>query len=109
EDEASEKLLARFAQLVARVRRPSPDRHGPRALPGAATFGAHLAPAPSMAIHAVARPRSSNLDMAPRTEMLRVSDLSFETDVVGDGEQLALFLHGFPESKGSWRKQAVHL
>jgi len=41
--------------------------------------------------------------------MLRVGDLVFETDVAGDGEHLALFLHGFPESKTSWRDQLIHV
>jgi pimeloyl-ACP methyl ester carboxylesterase len=38
-----------------------------------------------------------------------VGSLSFETDVAGDGEHLALFLHGFPESKTSWRDQLIHV
>jgi epoxide hydrolase 4 len=46
---------------------------------------------------------------AAKTEMLRVGNLSFETDVAGDGDHLALFLHGFPESKSTWRDQLHHV
>lgn len=31
--------------------------------------------------------------------------MRFEVDMCGEGEKLALFLHGFPESKFSWRAQ----
>ena len=41
-----------------------------------------------------------------RTEMIAANGLTFETDVYGDGEKFALLLHGFPESKFSWRHQA---
>jgi pimeloyl-ACP methyl ester carboxylesterase len=44
-----------------------------------------------------------------QTDILRTGDLAFETDMIGNGERLALLLHGFPESKRSWRSQLVHL
>lgn len=40
-----------------------------------------------------------------RTELIEANGLTFETDICGDGEKLALLLHGFPESKHSWRHQ----
>ena len=40
-----------------------------------------------------------------RTEMVEANGLTFETDMCGDGNRLALFLHGFPENKFSWRFQ----
>lgn len=39
------------------------------------------------------------------TRMIEANGLSFETDVCGEGEKFALLLHGFPESKFSWRFQ----
>jgi pimeloyl-ACP methyl ester carboxylesterase len=41
--------------------------------------------------------------------MIDAGGLSFETDVCGSGEKLALCLHGFPESKFSWRHQLPFL
>ena len=41
--------------------------------------------------------------------MIEAGGLSFETDVCGSGEKLALCLHGFPESKFSWRHQVPFL
>lgn len=40
-------------------------------------------------------------------ETIRVAanGLDFEVDQLGDGQKLALLLHGFPESKFSWRAQ----
>ncbi|MEQ9518356.1 MAG: alpha/beta hydrolase [Parvibaculum sp.] len=50
----------------------------------------------------------NNPDHAPecRTEMISANGLTFETDIYGDGDKFALLLHGFPESKFSWRHQA---
>jgi epoxide hydrolase 4 len=42
---------------------------------------------------------------AVRTEMITANGLVFETDICGDGPKFALLLHGFPESKFSWRHQ----
>jgi pimeloyl-ACP methyl ester carboxylesterase len=40
-----------------------------------------------------------------RTEFVDANGLVFETDQCGDGDRLALFLHGFPEHSFSWRYQ----
>lgn len=40
-----------------------------------------------------------------RTEMIAANGLEFETDMAGDGDKLALFLHGFPENSQSWHAQ----
>lgn len=40
-----------------------------------------------------------------RTRTLQANGLSFVIDEAGDGDAVALFLHGFPESKHSWRHQ----
>lgn len=40
-----------------------------------------------------------------RTARIEANGLTFEVDMCGEGEKLALFLHGFPESKFSWRHQ----
>jgi pimeloyl-ACP methyl ester carboxylesterase len=37
------------------------------------------------------------------TTFVEANGLRFEVDQCGDGNRLALFLHGFPESKESWR------
>jgi epoxide hydrolase 4 len=37
--------------------------------------------------------------------MIPAGAMAFETDIAGDGARLALFLHGFPETKYSWRNQ----
>jgi len=39
------------------------------------------------------------------TRTLEANGLSFVIDEAGDGDNVALFLHGFPESKHSWRHQ----
>jgi pimeloyl-ACP methyl ester carboxylesterase len=39
------------------------------------------------------------------TSFVEANGLRFEVDQCGDGNRLALFLHGFPESKESWRFQ----
>ena len=45
--------------------------------------------------------------MEPRieTKMVDANGLTFEVDQCGSGDKLALLLHGFPESKFSWRYQ----
>jgi len=40
-----------------------------------------------------------------RTRTIRANGLSFTIDEAGAGEDIALFLHGFPESRRSWRRQ----
>ncbi|MBI1212696.1 MAG: alpha/beta fold hydrolase [Alphaproteobacteria bacterium] len=39
------------------------------------------------------------------TAMVAANGLTFEVDQCGDGDKFALLLHGFPESKFSWRYQ----
>lgn len=39
------------------------------------------------------------------TTFVKANGLTFEVDQCGDGERFALLLHGFPESKHSWRFQ----
>lgn len=38
-------------------------------------------------------------------EFIKAGGMTFETQVAGDGEHLALCLHGFPETNLSWRHQ----
>lgn len=40
-----------------------------------------------------------------QTAFVEANGLAFEVDMCGTGDKLALFLHGFPESKFSWRAQ----
>jgi pimeloyl-ACP methyl ester carboxylesterase len=40
-----------------------------------------------------------------KTAYIEANGLAFEVDMCGDGDKFALFLHGFPESKFSWRHQ----
>ena len=40
-----------------------------------------------------------------RTRMVDANGLRFEVDECGDGDRLALCLHGFPEHSSSWRYQ----
>lgn len=40
-----------------------------------------------------------------RTEFVEANRMRFEVDVCGDGDRLALCLHGFPEHSFSWRHQ----
>ncbi len=40
-----------------------------------------------------------------RTRTLKANGLTFVIDEAGEGDNVALFLHGFPESKYSWRYQ----
>ena len=41
----------------------------------------------------------------PRTITIAANGLTFTADELGEGEDVALFLHGFPESRWSWRRQ----
>src|SRR5271157_940421 len=41
----------------------------------------------------------------PRTEFIRANGLTFEVTTCGNGDRLALCLHGFPECAFSWRAQ----
>jgi len=40
-----------------------------------------------------------------RTRTIEANGLSFTIDEAGEGDKVALFLHGFPESRWSWRYQ----
>ena len=40
-----------------------------------------------------------------RTRTIEANGLSFTIDEAGEGDSVALFLHGFPESRWSWRHQ----
>ena len=40
-----------------------------------------------------------------RTRQIRANGLTFTLDEAGEGDDVALFLHGFPESRRSWRRQ----
>jgi pimeloyl-ACP methyl ester carboxylesterase len=40
-----------------------------------------------------------------RTHQIKANGLSFTVDEAGEGDSVALFLHGFPESRRSWRAQ----
>lgn len=44
-------------------------------------------------------------DAPVKTVFVKANGLTFEVDQCGDGEKFALLLHGFPESKFSWRYQ----
>lgn len=44
-------------------------------------------------------------DPAIQTTFVRANGLTFEVDQCGDGQKLALCLHGFPECAFSWRHQ----
>lgn len=46
---------------------------------------------------------------AIRTEFVKANGLRFEVDKCGDGDKLALCLHGFPEHSFSWRYQLPKL
>lgn len=41
----------------------------------------------------------------PRTITIEANGLTFKADEIGEGDAVALFLHGFPESRWSWRHQ----
>jgi len=40
-----------------------------------------------------------------RTHQIQANGMSFTVDEAGDGDAVALLLHGFPESRRSWREQ----
>jgi len=40
-----------------------------------------------------------------RTRQIQANGLTFTIDEAGEGDDIALFLHGFPESRRSWRRQ----
>jgi len=44
-----------------------------------------------------------------RTRTVRANGLTFTIDEAGQGDDVALFLHGFPESRRSWRRQLPFL
>lgn len=44
-------------------------------------------------------------DVPVRSEFIQANGLTFEVDICGNGDKFALLLHGFPESKFSWRHQ----
>lgn len=44
-------------------------------------------------------------DAPVRTAFVKANGLTFEVDQCGTGDKFALLLHGFPESKYSWRHQ----
>jgi len=44
-------------------------------------------------------------DASIRTSFVKANGLTFEVDQCGSGDKFALLLHGFPESKFSWRYQ----
>jgi pimeloyl-ACP methyl ester carboxylesterase len=48
---------------------------------------------------------TSDIDDRIRTEFVVANHLRFEVDMCGDGDKLALCLHGFPEHSISWRYQ----
>ena len=45
------------------------------------------------------------MDAAIKTAFVKANGLTFEVDQCGTGDKFALLLHGFPESKFSWRYQ----
>jgi pimeloyl-ACP methyl ester carboxylesterase len=44
-----------------------------------------------------------------RSRKLAANGLEFAIDEAGDGPDVALFLHGFPEARATWRRQLPHL
>ncbi len=48
---------------------------------------------------------TSEIDDRIRTEFIEANNMRFEVDMCGDGDKLALCLHGFPEHSISWRNQ----
>jgi len=49
------------------------------------------------------------IDVAIRTRTVAANGLSFTVDEAGEGDSVALCLHGFPESRIAWRHQLPHL
>ena len=50
-------------------------------------------------------PSTSDIDPRITTSMVEANHLTFEVDQCGDGDKLAICLHGFPEHSVSWRHQ----
>lgn len=48
---------------------------------------------------------TNDIDDRIKTEFIEANHLRFEVDMCGDGDKLALCLHGFPEHSISWRYQ----
>ena len=48
---------------------------------------------------------SSDIDSRIKTEFVEANQMRIEVDMCGDGDKLALCLHGFPEHSVSWRYQ----
>ncbi len=48
---------------------------------------------------------TADIDSRIRTEFVEVNHLRFEVDICGEGDRLAICLHGFPEHSISWRHQ----
>ena len=48
---------------------------------------------------------TSDIDERIKTEFVEANSMRFEVDMCGDGDKLALCLHGFPEHSISWRNQ----
>ena len=46
-----------------------------------------------------------DMPSGPRTELVQTTGLRFEVTIAGEGDRLALLLHGFPECSYSWRYQ----
>ncbi|MBV9512387.1 MAG: alpha/beta hydrolase, partial [Caulobacteraceae bacterium] len=44
-----------------------------------------------------------------RTRQVAANGLVFAVDEAGEGDDVALLLHGFPESRRSWRRQLTLL
>jgi pimeloyl-ACP methyl ester carboxylesterase len=44
-----------------------------------------------------------------RSRKLAANGLEFAIDEAGEGDDVALFLHGFPEARATWRRQLPHL
>jgi len=48
---------------------------------------------------------TNEIDPRIETEIIEVNNINIEVDMCGDGDKLALCLHGFPEHSISWRNQ----
>ena len=49
------------------------------------------------------------MNLEIRTEFVEANGLRFEVMMCGEGDALALCLHGFPEVAESWRVQMLEL
>ena len=47
--------------------------------------------------------------IAIHARRIRANGLDFAIDECGEGDDVALFLHGFPEARASWRAQLPHM